>query len=190
MCAFLAHDQESHFVARLRSIAGGAQSLEAKASALRSALPNAQRFSDFHSALCLPAATGDVSTKVYYYLLDTIAPIAVNRYLTTLYVDELNQAPALVAPADSTVFDIYPRSTRVQWDAVGGAVNYLVEVEAFLSQPNEFRPSPGETGHMTAATEDSFVFVGANWGRWRVRALDTWGRAGPPTAWRYFKYLR
>jgi len=190
MCAFLPHDQESHLVARLRSIGSGAQSLDAKASALRSALPNAQRFSDFHSDLCLPAATGDLSSKVYYYLLDTIAPIAVDRQVTTLYVEELNRAPALETPADSTVFDTYPRSTRVRWDAVGGAVNYLVEVEVFLSQPNEFRPSLGETGHITAATEDSFDFVGAQWGRWRVRALDTWGRAGPPSAWRYFKYLR
>ncbi len=190
MCAFLPHDQEAHFVARLRSIGGDAQPVDAKASALRSVLPNAQRFSDFHSALCLPAATGDLSSKVYYYLLDTIAPIAVNRHVTTLHVEELNQAPALVTPPDSTVFDTYPRSTRLRWDGVAGAVNYLVEVEAFFSEPKEFRPLLGETGHITAATEDSFAFVGAAWGRWRVRALDAWGRAGPPSTWRYFQYLQ
>jgi len=97
-------------------------------------------------------------------------------------------APALIAPADGAVFNIYPRTTTLQWGAVSGAGKYILEVEACSSgKPSDcfalFSKELTTTSH-------TFNFVGSQPGQWRVWALDGNGQAGQKSAWWKFTYTR
>ena len=107
-------------------------------------------------------------------------------------------APSLIAPEDAVTYNHYPRSTKLEWSAVEGAVSYSVEIdycqggqqkrECVDPQPLTVRsnqPMQGITG-----TEYQFSFIGAQPGRWRVWAIDKNGREGFKSPWRTFFYLR
>ena len=189
-CSFFRPVDEPGLAAGLRDIAHAPGTAQTKAAQLRALLPKAHDFADFHAALCFAAAQRDglITADEYYYLLDTLAPVAA-RARSRDTAQSLLVAPEPVAPADSTVFDQYPRRTRVGWTDVAGARSYLVEVEILLPEKG-YRPQVGASGHVTSLTEDTFGFTGANWGRWRVRALNAQGESGRPSTWRYFRYLR
>jgi len=107
-------------------------------------------------------------------------------------------APVQLHPLENEVFDIYPRLTRLEWEAVEGAVSYSVEVDYCFgpgkgtkacidAQPLNIN-NPSMSG--IAGTVYDFHFVGAQWGRWRVWALDREGREGFKSSWRHFVYYR
>ncbi len=107
-------------------------------------------------------------------------------------------APKQLAPDDKQAFDIYPRRTKLEWDPVDGAASYTVEVdvcESLKKQPQCINPQPlrlptGPPRSNITANSYEFMFVGAQWGRWRVWAVDKEGRDGFKSEWRSFVYLR
>lgn len=109
-------------------------------------------------------------------------------------------APVQQFPGPNAMLSRSPRVTKLEWEAVKGAVSYTVEIDVCQAveagredcvdpQPHnmvERNPTPkGLTG-----TSYEFDFVGANPGRWRVWAVDKEGRAGFKSPWRKFTHLR
>jgi hypothetical protein len=106
-------------------------------------------------------------------------------------------APAQLSPSDNSAFDYYPRKTKLEWEAVEGAVSYAVEIDycrggqrdkqkCVDAQPLAVTTNPPTTGIL--ATTYEFEFVGAQPGRWRVWAIDKEGREGFKSPWRRFVY--
>ena len=108
-------------------------------------------------------------------------------------------APDQLSPEDKTVFDHYPRVTKLKWSPVEGAVSYSVEVDycalGMRKKPICVNPHPLKittnppTSGIVSTTYD-FEFVGAQPGRWRVWAIDKEGREGFKSPWRAFVYLQ
>jgi len=94
--------------------------------------------------------------------------------------------PTLVSPADGTVFNKYPRQTKLVWTPIPTAESYTVEI--LYCYRNKCNPLKMERNLRT--TSYTFNFVGAQPGRWRVWAVYADGRESKKTPWREFKYLR
>ncbi len=104
-------------------------------------------------------------------------------------------APRLLGPQDQTIFNNFPRDTRLTWCSVPGAVEYRVQVQFSLPFPgSEWADLPDRFRTLeyreTTDTVYRFDFVGAQPGRWRVWAVDESGREGPKSAWWYFEYAK
>lgn len=106
-------------------------------------------------------------------------------------------APAQTSPADGAVFEYFPRTTVLEWRAVPGAASYTVEVEFFNvcpaascpeTSPHQINGDPPQSG--IEETRYEFNFIGAQRGRWRVRAVDAEGRAGARSPWATFAHKR
>ena len=108
-------------------------------------------------------------------------------------------APVQLSPANDTVFDHYPRLTKLKWSPVEGAASDSIEVDycdgrqrqkpvCVNPQPLRMTNNPATSGIVSTTYE--FFFVGAQRGRWRVCALDKVGREGFKSPWRSFVYLQ
>ena len=108
-------------------------------------------------------------------------------------------APVQLSPADATVFNHYPRLTKLEWSPVEEAVSYRVEVDFCAGgvrnrpgcvnpQPLKLISNPPTSGIVSTTFE--FNFIGAQPGRWRVWALDKEGHEGFKSPWRWFVYLQ
>ena len=98
--------------------------------------------------------------------------------------------PQLLSPADRSVFSHYPRDTVLKWAALPGAISYELQIDyqsdgKWSSETNGVAPVL-----RTNQTEYRFPFVGAQPGRWRVRALGIADEPGQWTEWRHFRYTR
>lgn len=103
--------------------------------------------------------------------------------------------PSLIAPENLSVFDFFPRTTNLSWTAVSGAVSY--EVDRAYCESWELPDYPTTCSVWTdypiasvAGTTLVFDFVGAQPGRWRVRAIYASGVQGPWSPYNYFRYLQ
>ena len=110
-------------------------------------------------------------------------------------------APVQLSPPDNQVFDLFPRTTRLEWSPVAGAVSYALEVESCWKRSEEeqkrlpedgecINPSPFEEKYRLPETTYEFVFKGAQPGRWRVWAIDKDHKPGIKSSWRRFTYLK
>lgn len=103
-------------------------------------------------------------------------------------------APEPVSPASGTTFDHYPRHTELKWHPVPGSVAYAVDIDCFhccdLGKWCTNVGKPRFMGQDVRATSYRFVWVGANWGRWRVWAIAPDGAAGRKSEWQEFLYTR
>jgi hypothetical protein len=110
-------------------------------------------------------------------------------------------APEQLSPRQNEIFDTFPRSTKLSWTPVAGAVSYGVEVEScWRDQPAApgvvaddeecINPSAYDEKFDLSDTSYEFVFKGAQPGRWRVWAIDKDHRPGFKSTWRRFEYLR
>jgi hypothetical protein len=106
-------------------------------------------------------------------------------------------APTPVGPPSGSVFSNFPRTTTLSWSAVAGAAQYTLELDLNTCgedqstwcsdvQPDSF----GNTKIPVSGTSYTFDFVGAQPGRWRVRAVDPSGEAGETSDWQYFTYTQ
>jgi hypothetical protein len=94
-------------------------------------------------------------------------------------------APAQLSPAHGSVFNHYPRKTKLMWKSVAGAKHYTVEIE--YKSGNNWHPLKKQSGLKTGYT---FNFVGAQPGRWRVWAVDSAAKNGLASKWREFRYTK
>jgi hypothetical protein len=141
-----------------------------------------------------------ISDEVYASFVDSVVP----RFLASQQgASVAGSAPTLIGPESGSRFDIYPRKTTVAWHSVPSADHYLLEVEVLtpvtertLSGQIVRRGSywlPHGDGLHNALVRDTvatFFFVGAQPGRWRVRAAFADGRTTPASDWWTFVYHR
>jgi hypothetical protein len=107
-------------------------------------------------------------------------------------------APPQAAPLPGARLSAFPeRTTRLEWQAVPGAVTYTVEVDFCNGRSPALecvdpyplnRDRPPMAG--IAGTSYTFTFIGAQPGRWRVFAVDAQGRPGFKSPWRVFVHER
>ncbi len=102
--------------------------------------------------------------------------------------------PVQLSPPDGSVFDHYPRTTRLIWEPVPGALIYGVEIDCFhCCAVDQWCTDVGQTwfieGEITG-TEYVFDFVGAQPGRWRVWIVSADGSEGPKSGWSTFIYTQ
>jgi serine/threonine protein kinase len=102
-------------------------------------------------------------------------------------------APVLTSPKSGTVFGNFPRNTKLSWNPVPGAVEYLVEIQSCNPYGCGAAPS-GEWADNVLIIEQvdetsySFEFAGAQPGRWSVIPVRPDGELGRPSAWWGFTY--
>jgi hypothetical protein len=115
--------------------------------------------------------------------------------------EERLPAPAQLSPPDNAVFDLFPRTTRLEWGRVAGAVSYALEVESCWNPSPASRsrlPDDGECINPSPYLEKigvidttfEFPFKGAQPGRWRVWAINRDHRPGFKSPWRRFAYQK
>ncbi len=104
--------------------------------------------------------------------------------------------PVLLSPQSLQVFQQFPRTTTLKWLESNGAVPilYLVEVEYTWGTSSKFvQWNDGDHDNTRRAqTEDTefiFDFVGAQPGRWRVKATNSLGDSNW-SEWRYLRYTK
>jgi hypothetical protein len=106
----------------------------------------------------------------------------------------LLDAPVLVSPPDGTTFDLFPRTTTLEWGAVAEAAGYVVYVDVTgCDAPPENWCGDAGIGYLSftgPALTVTFDFEGSQGGRWRVAAVGVDGRAGPLSQWRTFEHLQ
>ena len=100
--------------------------------------------------------------------------------------------PNLRSPYNNETFDHFPRLTTFQWDPVpASGATYNIEIDAFGAKAaGKWAAEVNATWLVSGSLTDcsyEHVFVGAQRGRWRVRAL-VGGRTCPWSDWRYFNY--
>ena len=100
--------------------------------------------------------------------------------------------PQLEQPQEGDVFDHWPRKVQFRWDPVNiPGVKYTVEVDAFGAvNAGKWAEETNQTfaiyHNITTNTHDH-TFVGAQRGRWRVRA-QVGGRMCSWSPWSYFRF--
>jgi hypothetical protein len=100
--------------------------------------------------------------------------------------------PLLRTPQTGDTFDHFPRLTHFQWDPVGlPNVTYNIEIDAFGARnAGKWAAETAQTWLLSGALSSTLyehVFVGAQRGRWRVRARVL-NQVAPWSAWSYFNY--
>lgn len=100
--------------------------------------------------------------------------------------------PSPRQPQPDDTFDHWPRKMQLRWDPVDvPGTLYTVEVDAFGAvQAGKWAEESGQTFamyHNVAATHRDVTFVGAQRGRWRVRAKVA-GRLCSWSPWQYFRF--
>ena len=148
------------------------------------------------SAVSVPAETRLELTPYLKRLPETTGS-AINESEKRLGVNL--PAPVQLHPENNEVFDFYPRLTRLEWRPVEGAASYAVDLDACQGSGKRMKscvdPQPlrlivnAQTAPIMSTSFD-FNFIGAQWGRWRVWAIDKEGREGFKSPWRYFVYYR
>jgi hypothetical protein len=103
-------------------------------------------------------------------------------------VDGAPSVPKLAVPADGAVFDHYPRFVDVRWMPSAGdyPMRYEVEAESRSGGTGVWHPMASMPVEQPYAV---FGHVGANPGRWRVRAVNAVG-ASAWSDWRSFVFRR
>lgn len=108
-------------------------------------------------------------------------------------------APVQLSPLDQATFDVFPRTTKLEWAPVAGAASYAVEVESCWPLSTDSRlPDDGEcinpSPHIEKVgildTTFEFLFKGVQPGRWRVWAIGSDHRRGHKSPWRRFVHQK
>jgi hypothetical protein len=102
--------------------------------------------------------------------------------------------PEPLWPKNGAAFDSFPRTTELSWRDVPGAVSYSIQVDCFhCCDVGKWCTELGKPlleANGLLKPQYSFVWGGANLGRWRVWAVAADGTASNPTAWQEFLYTR
>lgn len=138
-------------------------------------------FVDWWKAL---GADHDLGERQWYYGMTILGDPTLNWWSGVV--------PQPRTPKTEDVFDHFPRLTHFNWDPIGlPGVTYNIEIDAFGAiSAGKWAAEVGATWFVSGALIDhnfEHMFVGAQKGRWRVRARVA-GRTCPWSDWQYFKY--
>ena len=102
-------------------------------------------------------------------------------------------APSPQSPENGTVFDRAPHKVELRWNPVADAAAYYIRVVILPMNSSEtafWAIDRGLTYVQTSTRENKFAFEldDARPGRWQVRAVDTHGALGKPSAWSTFEF--
>jgi hypothetical protein len=101
---------------------------------------------------------------------------------------EAELTPVQVSPTNgATISTTYPRKTTFEWQPVATATGYTVDID-FCERG--FKDCRSFSHATVIATNYTFNSVGAQPGRWRVRALFNNNQQGIPSSWWVFSYSR
>ena len=105
--------------------------------------------------------------------------------------------PRLLSPKEGAVYNHYPRKTTLKWSQVGDKIlffkEYRYEVQVDYKYGKTWALNDGRVYIHKKKLKDTsytFNFVGAQPGRWRVRAVRLDGVKCPWTPWRTFRYTK
>lgn len=98
--------------------------------------------------------------------------------------------PQPVSPANGAALNHFPRETTLVWSAVDdpSGVTYRVQVQ-WDSLLGGWKEGSSWCPGVLTGTSCSFNFIGAQPGRWRVRAVDGEGNESAYSPWYDFRYL-
>lgn len=128
--------------------------------------------------------THELSERQWYYGMVLLGDPTLNWWSGVV--------PQLRTPGANDGFDHFPRQTHFQWDPVPLAgAQYQIEIDAFGARSaGKWAAETGQTwllSGLTGSTLYEHLFVGAQRGRWRVRA-KVLSQTAPWTDWSYFSY--
>lgn len=129
--------------------------------------------------------THDLGMRQWYYGMTLLGDPTLNWWSGAV--------PVLNNPLNGDTFDHFPRLTNFHWNPISlKNVNYYnIEIDAFGAHAaGKWAAEAGKTWFVSGPLTDNkfeHMFVGAQRGRWRVRA-QVGGRLGPWSDWSYFKY--
>ncbi len=105
--------------------------------------------------------------------------------------------PMQLFPRDGSIFNNYPRITKLIWEDTSQQVTYSIEIQ-FKTQrvDNNLVPTSPEFFNdmvivsklISQTSEFYFEFVGKQEGRWRIWAVDSSGHESPKSPWWTFTY--
>lgn len=129
-------------------------------------------------------ASHDLGERRWYYGMVLLGDPTLNWWSGVV--------PTLREPFNGDQFDHFPRRTNFCWDPVHvKRARYNIEIDAFGARASgKWAAEAGLTWLVSRAlsgTEFEHMFVGAQRGRWRVRARVR-GQVCPWSDWRYFRY--
>lgn len=131
-------------------------------------------------------STHDVGVRQWYYGMVLLGDPTLNWWTGVV--------PILRDPFDGDTFDHFPRLTNFRWDPIvlsGVGVTYNIEIDAFGARvAGKWAAEDGLTWLVSGSLSDynyEHMFVGAQRGRWRVRAR-VGSQVCPWSDWRYFTY--
>jgi hypothetical protein len=122
--------------------------------------------------------------------------LAVVSYPTAAPKSPTLKPPVLINPPDQSVFGHVPRVIEYRWEPAAGTppdARYLFQHDFVSGDDERFgdwsRSEPPSQAHLTGKTTLNGRFVGAQPGRWRVKATDTTGES-EWSEWRHFRFTR
>lgn len=103
-------------------------------------------------------------------------------------------APQIISPRDNSTFSHYPRTLKLRWRPLSGAVSYNVEIDCLhCCAAKKWCTDVGREFKKIKALKDTFYkfnFVGSQPGRWRVQGVDVNGKMGKQSPWVNFKFTK
>lgn len=107
------------------------------------------------------------------------------------HVDFANAKPILRSPDDGAQLGNFPRTYELVWNPVPGASAYKVELQMQVNGPvpNSVQWIALNTATVSANNFSS-EFNGANWGRWRITAVNLTGEESQQSDWRTFRFTQ
>jgi len=110
------------------------------------------------------------------------------------FVRSYIKTPKMISPRNNQVFKVYPRKTKLKWSKVKGAKSYVVEIDCInCCKKGKWCLDVKKKAWKqikTKKTSYTFNYVGAQFGRWRVWAIDSYGKRSKKSGWRIFKYTK
>ena len=93
-----------------------------------------------------------------------------------------------IEPSDGTSFSHFPRRIELKWESVEDASRYIVNIEYQFQ--GKWNPTPFDDRFVTTNNSQSIEFIGAQSGRWKVKAVDSDEKTLGESPWWYFSFSR
>lgn len=143
--------------------------------------------------MLLTLILGVTSLSAVYYSNHGVNSSSVTTPTSTISIT----TPRQLSPLDGSIFNNYPRTTKLIWEDTSQQVTYTIEIQfKTLKLDNNLKPiSPWYFTDMLVVSkldsqisEYDFEFNGATEGRWRIWAVDSAGHESPKSLWWTFTY--